>query len=79
MPLLQMDKAQLEQLKADSEQRCKELYAQVQEVSAELERTRGDFRTYDLMLTNWPELPAETAPGVPEAEIVDTTTPEVTS
>lgn len=45
-----MDKAKLEQLKGIAEQRCTQLFGQIQELTTELERTRGDFRTYESLL-----------------------------
>jgi len=50
-----MDKAKLEELKGSAEQRCNELFKQVQDLTAELERTRGDYRTYDSLLSSWEE------------------------
>lgn len=50
-----MDKAELEKLKEAAEQRCQELFNQLQNVTTELERTRGDFRTYETLLANWTE------------------------
>lgn len=48
-----MDKAKLEELRGIAEQRCNELFKQSQDIFAELERTRGDYRTYDSLLLNW--------------------------
>lgn len=50
-----MDKAKLEELKGDAEKHCADLFAQINQLQTELERTRGDYRTYDSLLLNWVE------------------------
>lgn len=48
-----MDKDTVLELKNAAEQRCGELFTQLQNVTTELERTRGDFRTYEGLLAKW--------------------------
>lgn len=48
-----MDRATLEALKNEAEKRCTELFNQGQQINTELERSRGDFRTYESLLLNW--------------------------
>jgi hypothetical protein len=48
-----MERNQLQELKDASENRCKQLFEQINELTIELERTRGDFRTYENLLLNW--------------------------
>lgn len=57
-----MDKARLEELRAEAERRCTELFNQVTGLQTELERTRGDYRTYDSLLLNWKEPEPATEP-----------------
>jgi len=48
-----MNKSELENLKVAAEQRCQQLFQQVNDTQVELERARGDFRTYESLLANW--------------------------
>jgi len=72
-----MDKEKLIALRAESENNCRVLYdqletakAQIAQIEIELERTRGDFRTYSKLFDEWKdsivEAPATSAyPLVP--------------
>lgn len=59
-----MDKARVIELRETAERRCADLYNQVTTLQTELERTRGEYRAYDALLSNWPEaLPLSSAEG----------------
>lgn len=62
-----MDKTTLESLKNAAAQRCQQWYDKSVEANTELERSRGDFRTYESLLLNWQE---PLVNQVAEAEIV---------
>lgn len=58
-----MDKETITQYKDQSEAKCRELFDQLQtlqsqatQIEVELERTRGDFRTFTKLLDEWQEL-----------------------
>jgi hypothetical protein len=63
-----MDKAQLESLKATAEQDCNRLFQQINDLQVELERKRGDFRTYESLLLSWEDKPLEGEVLPPENE-----------
>ncbi len=77
-----MEAERLRQLKTEAEKRCEELFTQSQNVLIALERSRGDYRTYESLLNeveaanNQPVTPENTSAAVttseevPEAEVV---------
>lgn len=71
-----MDKDKLIALKAESENNCRVLYdqletakAQIAQIEVELERARGDFRTYGKLVDEWQDPTAET-PAIPAHPLV---------
>ena len=58
-----MDRETLENLKNNAEKRCTDLYNQAIEINTELERSRGDYRTYDSLLSNWQDSPPDLTEG----------------
>jgi predicted nuclease with TOPRIM domain len=55
-----MEKEKLVELRDEAENKCRELYDQLEtvrsqanQIEIELERTRGDFRTYGKLLNEW--------------------------
>jgi hypothetical protein len=50
-----MDKATLERLKAEAEQKCAELFRTAEQVTQELNQWRGEFRAYEKQLARWAE------------------------
>lgn len=70
-----MDKTELIALKDVAEKRAKELFQQVNDIQVELERVRGDFRTYEGLLSNWKEkvetVASEVVDEVKKIEVTD--------
>lgn len=62
-----MNEAELTELRDASEQRCNKLFNHMKETETELERCRGDFRTYNILIA---KLQEHIQPNTPEAEIV---------
>jgi hypothetical protein len=68
-----MDKETLVARKAEAENNCRVLYdqletakSQIAQIEVELERSRGDFRTYDKLVSEWQDpAPTPAYPLVP--------------
>jgi hypothetical protein len=54
-----MDKARVAEWRDTAEKRCSDLFSQIQTLQTELERTRGEYRAFDTLLSNWENIPAD--------------------
>lgn len=67
-----MNKEQVVAYRDEAENKCRVLYdqletakAQIEQLSVELERARGDFRTYDKLVNEWDTSPQAAIPAHP--------------